>query len=85
MAEYLANVNAQNEEESESSRIAKRRKALLRVTSGISIPPPVSASYRILKLQTQLTQAYEHSALPDEDLRTYVGRFKDDIIRAFMR
>lgn len=65
VADYLAQVEAQNEEESESSRIAKRRKALLR-------------------LQTQLTQAYEHSALPDVDLREYVGRFKNDIIQAFM-
>ncbi len=31
VAEHLAQVNAQNEEESESSKIAKRRKALLRV------------------------------------------------------
>lgn len=65
VADYLAQVEAQDEEESESSRIAKRRKALLR-------------------LQTQLTQAYEHSALPDVDLREYVGRFKNDIIQAFM-
>ncbi|KAF9453355.1 hypothetical protein P691DRAFT_771528 [Macrolepiota fuliginosa MF-IS2] len=58
VAEYLAHADAQVEEESESSKIAKRRKALLR--------------------------AYEHSALPDADLRTYVGRFKNDIIQAFM-
>ncbi|KAL9709267.1 MutS protein msh4 [Leucoagaricus gongylophorus] len=65
VANHLAQVETQNEEESESSMIAKRRKALLR-------------------LQTQLSQAYEYSALPDEDLREYVGRFKSDVIQAFM-
>ncbi|KAF7762129.1 hypothetical protein Agabi119p4_8722 [Agaricus bisporus var. burnettii] len=66
VAEHLAQVHAQNEEESESSKVAKRRKALL-------------------KLKAQLTQAHDHSALPDKDLRAYVGRFKNDIIRAFMQ
>lgn len=65
VANHLAQVEAQNDEESESSIIAKRRKALLR-------------------LRTQLSQAYEYSALPDEDLRKYVGTFKNDIIQAFM-
>jgi DNA mismatch repair protein MSH4 len=33
VAEHLARMDAQNEEESESSRISRRRKAFLRVTS----------------------------------------------------
>ncbi|KXN88409.1 hypothetical protein AN958_07315 [Leucoagaricus sp. SymC.cos] len=65
VAEHLAQIETQNEGESESSRVTKRRKALLR-------------------LRTQLTQAYEYSALPDTDLRDYVGRFKNDVIRAFL-
>jgi len=85
VAEYLAHADAQIEEESESSKIAKRRKALLRVISRCSyLYQPASHDDFSLKLRTQLTQAYEHSALPDEDLRTYVGRFKNDIIQAFM-
>jgi DNA mismatch repair protein MSH4 len=79
----LVHVEAQNEAESESNRIAKRRKALLRVSSKYG-RLSVHLIPRSLKLKTQLTQAYEHSALPDEALREYVGRFKNDIIRAFM-
>ncbi|KAJ3510448.1 hypothetical protein NLJ89_g4672 [Agrocybe chaxingu] len=37
----------------------------------------------LLRLRTQLTQAYEYSALPDQDLLTYIGRFQADIAKAF--
>jgi hypothetical protein len=36
------------------------------------------------KLRTQLTQALDHSALPDEELLAYIGRFQADIARAFL-
>ncbi|KAJ7701550.1 muts domain V-domain-containing protein [Mycena rosella] len=65
VAESLAALHARHEEDSESSKIAMRRKALLR-------------------LRTQLTQALDHSALPDEELLTYVGRFQVDIAKAFL-
>ncbi|KAF9482407.1 hypothetical protein BDN70DRAFT_853443 [Pholiota conissans] len=39
----------------------------------------------LLRLRTQLVQAYEHSALPDRDLLEYIGRFQTDIAKAFMR
>ncbi|KAF7307828.1 MutS 4 [Mycena kentingensis (nom. inval.)] len=61
----LAALHAKQEEDSESSRVAVRRKALLR-------------------LRTQLTQAYEHSALPDEELVAYIRRFQVDIAKAFL-
>ncbi|KIM39112.1 hypothetical protein M413DRAFT_419584 [Hebeloma cylindrosporum] len=38
----------------------------------------------LLRLRTQLTQAYEYSALPDRDLLAYIGRFQADIAKAFM-
>ncbi|KAL1749149.1 muts domain V-domain-containing protein [Schizophyllum fasciatum] len=38
----------------------------------------------LLRLRTQLIQAYEHSALPDQDLLEYVGRFQRDIAKAFV-
>ncbi|KAF5361637.1 hypothetical protein D9758_007277 [Tetrapyrgos nigripes] len=38
----------------------------------------------LLRLRTQLTQAYEHSTLPDEDLVAYIGRFQGDITKAFL-
>ncbi|KAJ7079998.1 muts domain V-domain-containing protein [Mycena belliarum] len=65
VAKNLAALHARHEEDSESSKIAMRRKALLR-------------------LRTQLTQALDHSALPDEELLAYVGRFQVDIAKAFL-
>ncbi|KAJ6554549.1 muts domain V-domain-containing protein [Mycena capillaripes] len=65
VAENLAALHARHEENSESSKIAMRRKALLR-------------------LRTQLTQALDHSALPDEELLAYIGRFQVDIAKAFL-
>ncbi|KAF8168490.1 muts domain V-domain-containing protein [Crassisporium funariophilum] len=65
VAEHLAALQSRHEESSESSKIAIRRKALLR-------------------LRTQLIQAYEHSALPDQDLLDYIGRFQTDIAKAFL-
>ncbi|KAF8885255.1 DNA mismatch repair protein MutS [Gymnopilus junonius] len=38
----------------------------------------------LLRLRTQLVQAYEHSALPDQDLLEYIGRFQTDIAKAFL-
>ncbi|KAF5312559.1 hypothetical protein D9619_003594 [Psilocybe cf. subviscida] len=37
----------------------------------------------LLRLRTQLMQAYEHSALPAQDLLAYIGRFQTDIAKAF--
>ncbi|KAJ7153512.1 muts domain V-domain-containing protein [Mycena crocata] len=65
VAKNLAALHARHEEDSESSKIAIRRKALLR-------------------LRTQLTQALDHSALPDEELLAYIGRFQVDIAKAFL-
>ncbi|KNZ82138.1 MutS like protein [Termitomyces sp. J132] len=65
VAEALAALHAKHEEESESSRAAVRRKALLR-------------------LRTQLIQAFEHSALPDQELLAYLHRFQDDIAKVFL-
>ena len=32
------------------------------------------------KLRTQLTQALDHSTLPEEDLRTYLAKLQHDIV-----
>ncbi|KAJ3551161.1 hypothetical protein NM688_g4876 [Phlebia brevispora] len=34
-----------------------------------------------IALRTQLTQAYEHSALPDDELLTYISKFQTEIMR----
>ncbi|KAJ6630078.1 muts domain V-domain-containing protein [Mycena sp. CBHHK59/15] len=65
VAKNLAALHARHEEDSESSKIAMRRKALLR-------------------LRTQLMQALDHSALPDEELLAYIGRFQVDIAKVFL-
>ncbi|KAJ7222335.1 muts domain V-domain-containing protein [Mycena pura] len=38
----------------------------------------------LLRLRTQLTQALDHSALPDEELLAYIKRFQVDIAKAFL-
>ncbi|KAG6874127.1 hypothetical protein C0995_005543 [Termitomyces sp. Mi166 len=38
----------------------------------------------LLRLRTQLIQAFEHSALPDQELLAYLHRFQDDIAKAFL-
>jgi len=38
----------------------------------------------LLRLRTQLTQAFEHSALSNKDLLEYIGRFQIDIAKAFL-
>ncbi|KAH8101458.1 muts domain V-domain-containing protein [Cristinia sonorae] len=35
----------------------------------------------LLRLKTQLTQALDHSALPEEDLRAYIARFQREITK----
>ncbi|KAJ7054753.1 muts domain V-domain-containing protein [Mycena amicta] len=65
VATRLAALHARQEENSESNKVAIRRKALLR-------------------LRTQLTQALEHSALPDEELVAYIRRFQVDVAKAFL-
>ncbi|KAF8588523.1 hypothetical protein K439DRAFT_1406319 [Ramaria rubella] len=61
VANRLAEFHAKCEAESQSGKVALRRKALLR-------------------LRTQLTQALDHSTLPDEDLLAYVAKFQHDIV-----
>ncbi|KAF8908829.1 muts domain V-domain-containing protein [Mucidula mucida] len=38
----------------------------------------------LLRLRTNLNQALDHSLLPDEELLAYIGRFQQDITRAFL-
>ncbi|KDQ55011.1 hypothetical protein JAAARDRAFT_181849 [Jaapia argillacea MUCL 33604] len=62
VATHLADMAARQEEGSQSTKIAIRRKALL-------------------KLRTQLNQAYDHSNLPDEELCAYIIRFQKEITK----
>ncbi|KAJ3889342.1 muts domain V-domain-containing protein [Lentinula edodes] len=65
VSKHLTELQSRHQAQSDSSRIAMRRKALL-------------------KLRTNLTQAFEHSALPDEELLAYIGRFQADITKVFL-
>ncbi|EPS95138.1 hypothetical protein FOMPIDRAFT_63418 [Fomitopsis schrenkii] len=60
IAEGLQDLHERQQQDSQTNKVAIRRKALLR-------------------LRTQLTQAFEHSSLPDEELATYLGRMQKDI------
>lgn len=84
VADRLTELEADRREDSESSRLALRRKAMLRV----SVAPYYLLSDEHLhhtrarrKLQSQLTQCLEYSNLPNQELITYVGRFQKDIAR----
>ncbi|KAF8639396.1 hypothetical protein AX17_001521 [Amanita inopinata Kibby_2008] len=65
IAKKLAALQAKHQEESESGKIAIRRKALLR-------------------LRTQLTQALDHSTLPQQDLLDYISRFQKEIAKVLL-
>ncbi|KIJ21259.1 hypothetical protein PAXINDRAFT_104273 [Paxillus involutus ATCC 200175] len=64
VANALANLHARREEESQTSILAVRRRA-------------------VLKLRSQLTQALDYSALPQEELVAYLARFQKDLIKVF--
>ncbi|KIK81485.1 hypothetical protein PAXRUDRAFT_35858 [Paxillus rubicundulus Ve08.2h10] len=64
VANALANLHARKEEESQTSILAIRRRA-------------------VLKLRSQLTQALDYSALPEEELVAYLARFQKDLIQIF--
>jgi len=88
----LSELATQQQQQSRTSRVSERRKALLRVHS----IPRLSGGTRVLeclvtdrrlywKLRTQLTQALDHSTLPEEELLAYIGRFQTEIAKVFMR
>ncbi|KAF9523645.1 muts domain V-domain-containing protein [Crepidotus variabilis] len=70
---------------SEGKRVAENL-AALQTQQEVSSETHKTAIRRkaLLKLQTQLTHAYKHSALPDRDLLAYVARFQADIVKAFL-
>lgn len=89
VAESLAALHAHDEAQSQTSKIATRRKALLRVCGHYlqlcslelcSQPAPLGFCY-LAQLRTQLTQAYEHSELPERELTEYLARLQKDIVK----
>ncbi|KAH9982043.1 hypothetical protein BGW80DRAFT_729 [Lactifluus volemus] len=58
VAQHLSDESAQNDENSESAKVARRRKT-------------------VLKLRTTLTQALEHSRLPDRDFLGYLSALQE--------
>lgn len=92
VADKLAALQAKDEEESESNKIVLRRRALLRVMFYFFLSIPrrdlhVLATDLLFwhrQLRTQLVQALDHSALPDQELREYIRRFQTDIAKAFL-
>ncbi|KAJ7591554.1 muts domain V-domain-containing protein [Mycena floridula] len=69
----------------EGKRVATNLAALHARNEGGSESAKVALRRKaLLRLRTQLTQALDHSALPDDDLLEYIGRFQKDIARAFL-
>ncbi|KAF8439384.1 muts domain V-domain-containing protein [Boletus edulis BED1] len=64
VANALAGLHARREEESQTTIVATRRRA-------------------VVKLRSQLTQALDHSTLPEEELVAYLARFQKDLIQVF--
>lgn len=62
VAQHLSEGSMLGDESSESSKVAKRRKA-------------------VLKLRTTLTQAFEHSRLPDRDLLSYLTHMQEKLTK----
>ncbi|KAI9437019.1 muts domain V-domain-containing protein [Lactarius indigo] len=62
IAQRLNEGSTQGNENSESSKVAKRRKA-------------------VLKLRTTLTQAFEHSRLPDRDFIAYLTHLQEKLTK----
>jgi DNA mismatch repair protein MSH4 len=91
VAETLAALDSRQKAESQTNKIAIRRKTLLRVTSlpsmtvqyylNVGLANGHMATYNILQLRTQLTQALDHSALPDMELKAYLARIQKDVTK----
>jgi DNA mismatch repair protein MSH4 len=87
VANALADLHARREEESQTTIMATRRRALLKVclAPGILASKPTTGrlDHDVLKLRSQLTQALDYSTLPEEELVAYLARFQKDIIQVF--
>lgn len=84
IANRLSELHAKRDKESRSSKVTFRRKALLRVISCLLSETLTLIALCLLcylfKLHTQLTQALDHSTLPEEDLLTYLAKLQHDIV-----
>ena len=78
VATRLSELEAAKKEDSASSRLALRRKAMLRVCS-VFLAKIMLCTNLCAKLQNQLTQCLEYSELPDRELLAYIGRLQKDI------
>jgi len=62
IARGISNESARRHESSESCKVAKRRKA-------------------VLKMRTTLTQAFEHSRLPDREFLAYLTSLQEKLTK----
>lgn len=88
VAKELTNLEAQKQAASKTTQAVARRTAILSVSisfsAGLSDTPKLTAVHFArssgIQLRTQLTQAYEHSTLPDEELRKYLAKLQKDLV-----
>ncbi|KAF8060865.1 muts domain V-domain-containing protein [Lyophyllum atratum] len=69
----------------ESKRVAETLAALHAKDEAASASTQAANKRKaLLRLRTQLIQALDHSALPDQELRAYLRRFQDEIAKVFL-
>ncbi len=78
VATNLLSLETSRDEQSVANRLAKRRKALLRVS--VVFLGFLAELFRQLRSQIQL--AHRHSSLSSEDFASYLLSFQRDIVRA---
>jgi DNA mismatch repair protein MSH4 len=83
VTELIEERQSVNKASSEAGRIAQRRKLFLRVTvtfSALVAYFDAASCSHLAQLRTQLTQAMEHSALPDPELLGYFARIQRETV-----
>jgi DNA mismatch repair protein MSH4 len=84
VAEKLTNLDKAKQAASKTTQATARRKAVLRVRLHNQwlgdLHAFVDEEYLWSQLRTQLTQAYEYSALPDHELSLYLARLQKEIV-----
>lgn len=89
VASALADLHARREEESQTTIMATRRRAVVKVrlvpviALFLGSKPVIGCLVAYSKLRSQLTQALDHSTLPDEELVAYLARFQKDLVQVF--
>ncbi|KAG1741768.1 muts domain V-domain-containing protein [Suillus paluster] len=81
VSEIITEKNLRCEEESSINILTIRRRALLKVSSITFLNTPSPECWLYPQLHSQLNQALDHSALPEEELVGYLARLQRDFMK----